>query len=114
MAGKSAEPNGAKEAGMQVEIKFRPFFKDAMVSGQKVMTCRSKKMGQPGDTFTIFDHTFAIRHVFRVRLRYVVSDSFQQQGGKSYQELIEIWKGIHPAKGYDPEEIVWAHCFRKQ
>lgn len=99
---------------MQVEIKFRPMFKDVMLSGQKVMTCRAKKMGKPGDTFTIFDHTFAITHVFRVRLGHVVSDAFRQEGCGNSQELIEIWKGIHPVKGYDPEEIVWAHCFRKQ
>ena len=99
---------------MQVEIKFRPLFKDVMLSGQKVMTCRAKKMGKPGDTFTAFGATFTLTHVFRSMLGYVVHDAYEQEGCTSEDELVGIWLDIHPVKEYDDEEVVWAHCFRKQ
>ena len=95
-----------------INIPFRPFFSRPMREGTKVMTCRSKRMGEPGDTFVAFSETFTLTHVFRCRLKDVVSDAFEQEGCKSCQELIEIWKSIHPSVGYDPEAIVWAHCFR--
>ncbi|MDO8357248.1 MAG: hypothetical protein Q7U76_12730 [Nitrospirota bacterium] len=77
------------------------------------MTCRSKRMGKHGDTFLAFGENFLLTHVFRCRLGYVVSDAFMQEGCANPQELIEIWNGIHPTVGYDPEVIVWAHCFHK-
>ncbi len=98
---------------MDIEIKFRPFFREAMQSGRKVMTCRTKKMGDPGDMFRAFDRTFVLTHVMRMRLGYVGSDCFEQEGCASVQEFMEIWKGIHPLKGFDAEELVWAHCFRE-
>lgn len=27
--------------------------------------------------------------------------------------FIEVWKTIHPYKGYNPDEIVWVHDFIK-
>lgn len=97
----------------EVKIPFHPFFRKPFWSGQKVMTCRTKRMGNPGDTFTAYDAKFVLTHVFRARLGYIIADCFEQEGCQSVQELTEIWQSIHPVKGVDPEEIVWAHCFRK-
>ena len=99
---------------MIVKIPFRPFFGSPMLSGQKVMTCRTKKMGEVGDTFEAFGCIFVLTHVFRCRLGYVITDAFEQEGCKSVKKLMEIWKSIHPTKGVDAESIVWAHCFRKE
>ena len=96
-----------------VTIPFRPYFREPMLSGIKVMTCRTKKLGFPGDTFEAFSAMFVITHLMRMRLGYVISDCFVQEGCNSYQELEAIWLEIHPTKGIDPEQIVWAHCFRR-
>lgn len=96
-----------------IAIKFRPFFREPMLNGRKVMTCRTKKMGEPGDRFMAFLAEFELTHVMRMRLGFVASDCFQQEGCQSYQEFLEVWKGIHPTAGFDPEQIVWAHCFKE-
>lgn len=98
---------------MLVKIPFRPFFGKPMLTGVKVMTCRTKRMGNPGDTFEAFKCLFVLTHVMRVRLGFVIADCFEQEGCKSIQELIDIWNGIHPGKGVDPDQIVYAHCFKK-
>lgn len=97
---------------MNIKLPFRPFFSEPMQAGQKVMTCRMKRMGQIGDTFEAFGCRFVLTHVFRCKLGYVISDAFEQEGCMSVQELTEIWKSIHQTKAINPDEIVWAHCFR--
>lgn len=97
---------------MKVKIKFKPFFREPMRQGIKLMTCRTKRMGNPGDTFEAFDETFILTHVMRMRLGDVLSDCYEQEGCTSERELADIWIEIHPITGVDPEQIVWAHCFR--
>ena len=99
---------------MRVSIPFRPFFRASMLAGIKVMTCRTKPYGTPGDTFKAFGATFRLTHVMRMTLAFVVLDCFEQEGCRASQELIDIWKSIHPTKGYDPDQIVWAHCFVRE
>ena len=96
-----------------IRIPFLPRFKDPMLAETKVMTCRTKKYGEPGDSFEAFGALFTVTHVMRMRLGYVISDCFVQEGCVSVQDLQEVWISIHPTKGIDPEQIVWAHCFRR-
>ena len=96
-----------------IRIPFRPFFRAPMLSGQKLMTCRTKRMGNPGDTFEAFEAVFVLTHVMRMRLGYVIADCFEQEGCASTHELTDIWNDIHPGRKVDPEQIVWAHCFRE-
>ncbi len=96
----------------KISIPFRPFFSQPMRDGIKVMTCRTKKMGKPGDWFDAFQTTFVLTHVMRMPLEYVLEDCWAQEGCQSQQELIGIWRSIHPRSDVDPEQIVWAHCFR--
>jgi hypothetical protein len=94
-----------------VSIPFLSEFKPKILSGQKTMTCRTNKKGNPGDAFMAFGKSYTLSHVFRASMMYVVTDAYEQEGCDSPQELIEIWKRIHPVHGYDPDEIVWAHCW---
>lgn len=55
---------------------------------------------------------FEVTHVFRIPLRYVLSDCFEQEGCKSVQELMDIWNNIHPVTGIMPDQIVYAHIFQ--
>lgn len=96
----------------EVQIKFRPAFCGKMLAGIKTMTCRTKQMGEPGDWFTVFGQEFELTHVMRMRLGYVGSDCFKQEGCDSVQEFMDVWTSIHPGKGFDKEQCVWAHCFR--
>lgn len=96
-----------------LEIPFRPEFREPMLSGQKVMTCRNRRYGQAGDVFDAFGQRFVLTHVMRIPLRYVFADCYLQEGCRSKQDLIAVWKKIHPYMTVDHEAIVWAHCFRK-
>ncbi len=98
---------------MIIKLPFRPRFKDPMLREIKRMTCRTEKKGKPGDTFEVFGKRFVLTHVMRMRLGFVATDCFIQEGCTSDQDFIEVWTGIHPKAGFDPEQIVWAHCFRE-
>lgn len=96
-----------------IHIPFLPRFEQAIVSHVKTMTCRSKRMGRPGDTFEAFGQRCVLTQVFRTVLGYVVEDAYIQEGCKSPGELIDVWKAIHPRRGYESDRIVWAHCWRE-
>ena len=96
----------------QITIPFRPEFGPKILGHIKTMTCRSKRYGHPYDWFSAFGAEFELTHVFRVPLEYVVENAYTQEGCESPGELIAIWKTIHPSKGYDPQQIVWAHCWK--
>ena len=95
-----------------ITIPFLPEFHDKILTHIKTMTCRSKRMGQVGDIFKVGEAWYELTHVFRVVLAYVVSDAYIQEGCESPGELIRIWGKIHPKAGYEPDRIVWAHCWK--
>jgi len=96
-----------------VRLPFRSRFREPMRCNVKLMTCRTEKMASPGDRFEAFGAVFEVTHVMRMRLGYVASDCFLQEGCVSYQDFLDLWGRIHPTKGFDPEQIVWAHCFKQ-
>lgn len=97
---------------MQIVIPFLPQFEYPMIDGIKTMTCRTKRMGSPGDTFEKWGHTFLLTHVFHITLGDVARDCRYQEGCDSIEQFQDVWSTIHPLDGYDPEQVVWAHCFR--
>ena len=96
---------------MKVKIPFLPQFKDPMLDGQKVMTTRSKKYGNIGDTFEAFGEEFIITSVFKLSLGHIAVMYHKEEGFKSKQDFIKLWKKLHPRVGYVPERIYWVHVF---
>ena len=96
----------------QVTIKFQPYFKEPMLSGVKVCTARTKRMGEVLDTFEAFGAMFLLKSVSEESL-HVVSDLWMQEGCKSREHFIEVWKTIHPRVGYRPKQHVFLHRFKK-
>lgn len=97
---------------MTVTIPFKPFFKEPMLSGVKVCTARTKRMGEPGDTFEAFGATFEILSVEEVRL-YEVASLWKEEGCQSEEHFEEVWREIHPRFGYNNYQIVKLHRFKK-
>ncbi len=95
-----------------IMIPFLPEFHERILAHSKTMTCRSTRMGHVGDRFMVGSHQYELTYVFRVVLAYVVSDAYVQEGCESSGELIRIWEKIHPKAGYEPDRIVWAHCWK--
>lgn len=96
---------------MLIKIPFKPFFKEPMLSGVKVCTARTKRMGEPGDTFEAFGAIFELVTVHQVFLESV-SHLWRDEGCRSREHFIEVWNGIHPRSGYSDQQRVWLHRFK--
>jgi len=62
---------------MKVTIPFKPRFKAPLINGTKTWTSRTKRYGNPGDTFEVFDQEFLIEKVER-RTLGDVAESIKQ------------------------------------
>jgi len=99
---------------MKVKIPFMEQFREPMLAGIKTCTSRTKKYGEEGDTFEVFGAMFEIQSVCRFPLRAVASELYKYEGFNQPEEFIDIWTSLHPRKGYDPEQRVNVHFFRRE
>jgi len=98
---------------MKIKIPFKSCFEDALLSGSKTWTSRTRKYGEVGDIFEAFGATFIIERVFRENLGFIASYHYREEGCDSRQEFINVWRKIHWRKGFDPRQEVWVHHFTK-
>ncbi len=97
---------------MTIKIPFKPYFKEPLLSGQKVYTSRSKPMGKPGDTFEAFGAEFELISVKDEDL-YTVSLLWKEEGCTSREHFIQVWNEIHPVRGYHDYDRTYLHRFKK-
>lgn len=97
----------------KITIPFLSRFKKPILSGQKTTTARVKKHGNIGDIFSAFGCDFELVKIGKVLLSNVATSYYSQEGFTSKQEFINIWKLIHPIRGYDSKQIVWLHQFKR-
>ena len=55
--------------------------------------------------------TFKITSLTRQVLGDIAKYHYKEEGFNTTEEFIELWKRLHPRKGYDPKQIVWYHEF---
>lgn len=96
---------------MNVKLPLKPIFKDSMLNNLKTCTSRTKRHGRPGDTFDIFDETFEITAVETRKLEDIANHLYRFEGFA--HPLGFIWKTIHSVNGYQPEQGVYVHLFKK-
>ncbi len=96
-----------------VAISFLDRFRDAMLNDVKDCTTRMRPMGQMGDRFIAFGAEFELLSIEHVHLGDVADILWKEEGASSRSEFIEIWKTIHPRKGFDPARRAWLHRFRR-
>jgi len=97
---------------MKVNIPFKERFREPMIKGAKTWTSRTKPYGKPGDTFDVFGHTFEIVKTQR-RILDDVAEHYNEEGCASREDFVELWKKIHPRKGFNPWQRVYVHIFRR-
>ena len=102
----------------KINLPFRKEFRDKILSGQKTCTSRTKQYGKFGDTFEAFGAEFTITHLERAnKYGYTLFDiahyHYREEGFDTPEEFIECWKKIHPRKGYDPDQTVYVHFFKR-
>lgn len=96
-----------------VYIAFKDRFRQPMLGGIKVCTSRNKPHAAIGDYFIAFDTYFEIIGLYQLPLGQVAKYLWKEEGCKSEQDFISIWKSIHPYKGFDPNWLVYVHVFNK-
>lgn len=83
-----------------------------MLDDVKTWTSRTKWYGKVGDTFDIFGHTFEVVNRFKMPLS-IVALHWKEEGCKDSTDFWEVWKQIHPRKGFVPDQRVFVHVFRR-
>ena len=97
----------------EISIPFTPQMKEAVLSGSKTATTRTKQYGKRGDTFRLSNESFTLTAVRRVLLGQVAYKFFLQEGFNSPESFIEYWKKLHPGPDYIYHQKVFLHLFEK-
>ena len=95
-----------------VDIPFHEMNRVPMLDGSKHQTARTKRYARVGDRFKAFGAIFEVLTVELYSL-WVVRADWKAEGFKSPEGFEEGWKRLHPRKGFDPEQVVWVHKFKK-
>jgi len=95
----------------EIKIPFNKWSKERLETGMKYATSRNRKYGNEGDTFVVDGWVYLITHIIHIPLRFVAEVLYEFEGAESIEEFIEVWKSIHPKKGYIPEQMVYYHHF---
>lgn len=94
-----------------VDLPFRVAFMDRLLNGTKTATSRFHRHGIRGDCFRVFGGVFVITNVEHVRLGFVADAYFRKEGCDTREQFVDVWKRIHPRRGFDPHAWVYVHHF---
>lgn len=96
------------------EIPFLKAFHDLIRCHFKTMTCRTSRYGRAGDRLRVngTDIEIELVGVFRLLLRRVSQDYYQEEGCQTPAEFRTIWKRLHRGR-YNGDRVVWVHRFVK-
>jgi hypothetical protein len=100
---------------MEITIPFNEWSLERIRNQTKKATSRYKKYGNVGDTFHTggYSEDFELELVIKVPLWFVAEDLYRSEGADSSIEFQNIWKKIHPKKGFRPFDEVWYHHFKQ-
>lgn len=99
-------------------IPFLNRFLQPISYGEKTMTCRMKKYGEPGDILyvpvspDIRPLMIQILEVRQVKLGEVAGLYYREEGCATTRDFMNVWNQIHPKRGFDSEQVVWLHIFK--
>jgi uncharacterized protein YqfB (UPF0267 family) len=93
------------------EMPFLERFADAIRSGRKTMTARTKRYGNAGDLLRTPCGLIKIVGVGRTTLGNVRDKHWHHEGVDSPEAFEAVWKQLHSRTGFDPERKVWLHRF---
>ena len=96
----------------EIRIPFKERFTELMEQGIKTRTWRTRRYGNPGDTFRNGQSKYELTLVERACMGSV-PEYFKEEGFKDKEDAIQTLKEIFPANGFQPERMGWAHWFRR-
>ena len=92
------------------ERPFLPEFEDAVLSGRKTLTSRTRRYPK-GEVLQSPFGRIRILSVVRVTLGGVRDLYWREEGCESPQDFERVWKQIHPRAGFRPKQLVWLRQF---
>ena len=100
----------------KIQLPFLPTFEQAILSGQKRATTRTRRHGYYGDVFEAFGRYFIITDVHRVQLNTVSYYYFLEEGFNNPQGFIDCWNSLHKRLPFErkPDRKVYLHLFKSQ
>jgi len=98
---------------MIVNIPFCEDFRLAMLTGRKTATSRTKRYGAGGDRFRAFGAWFTILDVQTLRLETIACEHYAAEGFDSPEAFRSVWIALHPRRGWQAEQAVWFHEFKR-
>ena len=96
-----------------VSFPFKEQFRELMLADIKIVTSRTKRYGNEGDTFTAFGQKFILTAVGKRSICTVANDLCAHEGFDSPKAFWDCWKQIHPRKEWTASDEVWVHFFKR-
>lgn len=88
-------------------------FREALASGRKTATTRSKRYVRPGERFVGLGMEFECLRTVQLPLAVIRDGYWEEEGVSSPEDFVKIWNGIHPRRGFVGTDVRWLHTFRK-
>jgi len=103
---------------MEIDIPFNDWSKNRLLDRRKTATTRSKRYGEPGDTFEVDlsprpFKSYELVSIELMTLKEIAEEHYDEEGAESPQEFIEVWNEIHPFRKYRPDDKKWFHKFKE-
>lgn len=96
----------------EIEVPFKKRFGEPIKQQIKTWTTRTSWLGAVGDTFTAFGRREVMVERRELPLGEIARDHWKEEGCSSEQDFIDVWRGLHPNKGWVPDDIGKVHIFK--
>lgn len=95
----------------KIEIPFNKWSEERLETGMKFATSRNKPYGKPGDTFSHDGFEYTLELIVKLPLWFIRDYLYDTEGCSSPKDFEDIWKWIHPRKGWVEKQEVFYHYF---
>lgn len=99
---------------MRVSLPFQPKWREAVLSGAKTTTVRTRRFGSAGDEFEVDGSAFVLTAVESMSLADARNRVWRDEGMSSPEEFERAWAENHPTRGFRPADTVWVHRFARR
>ena len=96
-----------------ITIKFSPEMEDLVMRGEKCMTTRLSRKGEPGDIFIVRNRVYRLLTVLHTHNLEMLRYCYGDEGFNSFQEFKEYLISIYPDVEYGPIIIHTFACVGK-
>lgn len=97
----------------RVRLPFLPEWRPLVLAGGKTTTVRTRRYGEPGDTFEVEGVAFRLARVEAMPLARARDACWAVEGFDAAEAFEAHWARLHPARGFRGSDTVWVHAFAR-